>query len=268
MLENLIAAGCFDSLGITRKQAFTVMDDYIDLAVKIRQNENTNQLSLFGETAAMVEEPALPEVGEFSSDECMKKEKEVLGFYVSRNPLEEYREILPLVTTHSLVELNSNGDEIYIRVAGMVSDLKRRVSRKGESYARFYLEDLSGRMEAFLFPSAYRSNIDNIKTDIPIVVEGFFNTQDDEPKVVVNRVKNIPPAIRELHIRVPGANGDNDIKSRLVKLLAQNSGEVKVILYRRGGNPIMLDDKYNVKPSFNLKQELEKICGKGNVWFA
>lgn len=269
MLENLIAAGCFDSLGITRRQALMVMEEYMELAASIRESQQSDQLSLFGAAEAMVEEPALPEVGEFSADEFLRREKEALGFYVSRNPLEEYREILPLITTHNLEELRLKDEEVHVQVAGMVVDLRRLTSRKGESYARFHVEDFTGRMEAFLFPSAYRSNINSIKTDYPLVIEGYYNNQDEEPKLVVNRVKRLSSDISELHIKLPeGVEDENSLKKELTTLLSKNRGRIRVILYRRQGKPLVLKDDYNVRPSLELKQELERICGKGNVWFA
>ncbi|SHG83114.1 DNA polymerase-3 subunit alpha [Thermosyntropha lipolytica DSM 11003] len=269
MLENLIAAGCFDSLGITRKQAFMVMEEYMELAVKIRESEYSDQLSLFGETEEVFKEPSLPEVGELSGDELLRREKEALGFYVSRNPLEEYRNVLPLLATHSLDELKMKEEEVHVQVAGMVAEVRRLTSRKGENYARFNVEDLTGRMEAFLFPSAYRSNINNLRTDYPLVIEGYYNNQDEEPKLIVNRIKRLSSDINELHIRLPeGVQDENGLKDMLIGLLRKNKGKARVILYRRQGKPVILKDDYNVKPSLELKQELEKMCGKGNVWFA
>ena len=71
-------------------------------------------------------------------------------------------------------------------------NLQRRVSRKGESYARFHLEDPSGRLEMLVFPSAYRNNLQQLQEDQPVVVEGFYDTRDEEPKLAVRRIFHYP----------------------------------------------------------------------------
>ena len=105
------------------------------------------------------------------------REKEVLGFYVSANPLDAYRNIIELVATDEIAALDKGGGEDYVRLVGMPVNLSKKISRKGDPYARFFLEDLSGRMEVMLFPAAYRQYINNIKPDIAIIIEGFVDRQ-------------------------------------------------------------------------------------------
>jgi DNA polymerase-3 subunit alpha len=267
MMENMIAAGCFDSLGIKRREALAIMDECLNLAFQIKQSESSQQQSLFGEEAAMVVEPVPPVKGEMPLMERLNREKEVLGFYVSGNPLDQYQEVLPLVSSYYLAELDSKSDEQYIRVAGMVSNLTRRMSRKGEAYARFFLEDLSGRMEVMVFPSALRTNETQIQGEAPLIVEGFLDNREETPKITLRKALPLPQQVQELFIRINGETEREDFQSRLLRLLGKHPGPLEVILLLKGRRAIALQDPFKVAPSPDLKRELQNLCGANNVWF-
>jgi DNA polymerase-3 subunit alpha len=267
VVENLIVAGCFDSLEISRKQALSIMDECMDLAIKIKETECSNQLTLFGDCSEMIEEPVPAFKGELEPHERLSREKEVLGFYVSQNPLDEYREILPLVITSELAQLQTEQEEVYVRVAGMVVNLSRRISKKGDNYARFFLEDFSGRMEMMLFSSAFKKCIDLLQPDTAVIVEGFLNTRDEQPKIVVRKVFSVLSKLKELHIRVDYEKTDDEYKPKLIALLKQFPGDVEVYLHLSDHRILALNEKFNVKADLALKQELALVYGNNNVWF-
>lgn len=267
VMENLIAAGCFDSLGITRKQALSIMDECIDLAAQVKQCENSQQLSLFGDSEELiVEQPRIKVQGEMDQRERMNREKEVLGFYVSQNPLDQYRSIIPLVSTTDLGELEKGNDEDYVRVAGVPSNLSKKVSRKGEPYARFQLEDLTTSMEMMIFPSSYQNNVNKIESDQAIIVEGFVDRRDEPVKISVRRVGILSAQLKEFNVRLPYEKTDDDGKRELLLILKKYPGELEVLLHLPNKKVIVLDEKYNVAPSLELKQELSDLYGKTNVW--
>lgn len=265
MLENLIAAGCFDSMGITRKQALSIMDESMNLAVKIKQSESSNQISLFGDIDSMVEEPVIRVKGEFDEQEYLSREKEVLGFYVSRNPLDQYRDIIQLVSTEEIAEVEKGSEEDYIRLAGMVSGLSKRISKKGDSYARFYLEDFSGRIEMMLFPSAYRNNIEQLQNDSAVVVEGFVDRRDEQPKLSVRRAQPMGGKVKDFHIRIPPEKSES--QRQLVEIIKKYPGEVEVYLHLPQRRVMALDKKFKVSLSLELKREIQRLYGKTNVWY-
>ncbi len=267
MMEHLILAGCFDNLNITRKQALSIADECMDLAVMIHESESDHQLSLFGSQQNMIEEPVAVVTGELSTEDKLRREKDVLGFYVSQNPLDEYRELMPLVTTYSLADLERESDQLYVRVLGMVVSPSHKISKKGDRYAKFYIEDFTGRMEAILFPSAYKNNRSQLESDTAVVVEGFYDLKDEQPKIVVQKLRSLTPVIKELHIRVPADASFELDKNELVKILSKYKGEAEVILFLPNRKTIVLNEHFNVKPGLELKKELELICGKDNVWF-
>ncbi len=265
MLENLILAGCFDTLGLSRKESLSIAEECVNLSVQIKHTESSSQLSLFGDAETMIEEPVPRLKGEMDLREKLNREKEVLGFYVSANPLDEYRLQLSCLTTHQLAELSTKEEESYVRVAGNIVNLNRKVSRKGDSYARCYLEDMSSRMQVMVFPSAFQKNIEVLQNDTPVLIEGFFNTRDDEPKIVLRKAIPLSPAIKELHIRIADEMEEN--RKRLMARIMRYPGDAEVFLRFPGGKVIVLNEKFKVKPCAELKEELGQLYGKNNVWF-
>lgn len=269
VMENLIVAGCFDSLQITRKQALSIMDECMELAGQIKQDENSQQISLFGDSQElMIEEPRSKIEGEMDSRELLIREKEVLGFYVSENPLDQYKEMISLITSAELGDLEKDTHEGYIRVAGLASELSKRVSRKGEPYARFVLEDLSGRMEMMIFPSAYQKTINKIETDLLLIIEGFIDRRDETPKISVRNVGVPGKTLKDLHIRLPYEKDDEEGRRELVSKLTRYPGDVEVVLHLPNKKIMVLTDKYRVAPSLQLKQELSDLYGRGSIWYS
>jgi len=269
VMENLIVAGCFDSLNISRKGALSVMDECMELAAQIKQSENSSQLSLFGDSEELlIEEPRIEVQGEMDSRERMTREKDVLGFYVSQNPLDQYRNIIPLVSTEEIGELEKGDNEDYVRLAGLPTNLSKKLSKKGDPYARFQLEDLSGRIDMMLFSSAYQANVNKLESDQAILVEGFLDRRDEQPKISVRRVSALSSQLKELNVRLPYEKTDDDGKTELVRVLKRHPGDLEVLLHLPQKKVVVMAEKFNVAPSLALKQELGALYGKTNVWFA
>lgn len=266
MLENLIMAGCFDTLAISRKEALSIIEECVDLSAKIKQCQSSSQMSLFGEVMDMVVEPRPLFQGEFPLPDKLKREKEVLGFYVSANPMEEYQQILPLLSGQRISDLDSADDETYVRLSGMVVDFSRRVSRRGDAYARFYLEDGSGRIEVMVFPRALKKNVEYLQANEAVLIEGFYDMRDEQPKISLQQARPIPEIIKELHIRIPEEVQD-EFRPRLLHLLQQYPGSVEVFLHLPGRRTVLLQEKYYVKAHLQLKSRITQLCGAKNVWF-
>lgn len=262
VMENLILAGCFDSLGITRKQALSIADECMELATQVRQYNESGQMSLFGEADMLVEEPVIHVQGELPRADKLAREKEVLGFFVSENPLDQYRRAIDLLATAEIAEILADREEGYVRLTGIVSEVIRRISRKGEPYARFFMEDYSGRMELLLFPSVYRQNIGNIEVDQVLLVDGMVDCKEEEPKIFVRNAVPLPESVRELHIRVP-EDGD---RNELIRVLKKAPGPLEIFLHLPN-RKILLMNRMKAAESVELKKDLVAMYGRENVWF-
>lgn len=118
-----------------------------------------------------------------------------------------------------------------------------------------------------VFPSAYRKNGDRLEADRAVIVEGYFDRREEQPKIALRKTGPIPESLREMHLRLAGnGNGEMD-RNKLVKLLQKYPGDIEVFLHLPGRRLLVLNEKFNVSPRQDLKQELAAIYGSQNVWF-
>ncbi len=94
VLESLILAGAFDSISPNRAQLFEAVDVAINYGQQVDKASNKNQINLFSEEEDLIKQPALPNIEDWENQEKLKKEKEILGIYVSGNPLLKYSDTL------------------------------------------------------------------------------------------------------------------------------------------------------------------------------
>ena len=156
VLESLIYAGAFDSLGYRRRGLVENQEKISGPIAAERKAEAAGQFSLFGggEQAAHEIDEAVIAPEEFEKRTLLRLEKEMLGQFVTDHPLLEVRERLAALSDMELSEAETLGDGDLVTVAGIVSSIARRYSKKGEPYAQFRLEDLAGGVTVVVFPGS------------------------------------------------------------------------------------------------------------------
>ena len=165
-LEALSLAGAFDSFeGITRSMFFAQDKDGNTLTEKLIRYGNsfntgteTNQASLFGEDSeAQISEPPLPKVEPWGQLEQLAKEKEVVGFYISGHPLDQYKLVIQHACKQTLPELADLKalDGKDVTVAGIITTVQHRTSKTGKPFGTFAMEDYMGSFEFILFGEDY-----------------------------------------------------------------------------------------------------------------
>lgn len=267
VLENLILAGCFDGLSITRKEALSIMEETLEIAASMNEASNSAQISLFGMDEAVPDPPKPRKLGEFAPSERLRREKEVLGFFVSDSPLEEFRSVIPLITEMNSAELINVPDGTPVTLAGIITSIQRKRNKKGETWAILGLEDFHGKVDVMVFPAAYRENLSSINPDSPVFVEGRVINREDELRVAARLIGPLPEEVGALHMRVtkPDSNG---IKQRLVEVLRKYPGQKPVFLHLPAGKTIQMDQAFWVAAGKGLKTELALLVGSDNVWFS
>ena len=164
-LEGLVFGGAFDCFeGTHRAQYFSVNEDssIIEKAIKfsnaLQANENANQQSLFGGSISVsLPEPIIPAAETWSLMEQLKKEKEVIGIYLSGHPLDPFKVEIDKLSSHPLVELKELKalKGVELKVVGVVASANHRISKAGKPFGSFILEDYSGFIEIPLFGENY-----------------------------------------------------------------------------------------------------------------
>src|SRR5262245_241456 len=159
VLESLIYAGAFDSLGY-RRRGLVENQDKISIPIAAeRKAEAAGQFSLFGggEQAAHEIDEGVIAADEFDKRTLLRLEKEMLGQFVTDHPLLEVKDRLAALADMEIAETEGLDDGDMVIVAGIVASVSRRYTKRGEPYAQFRLEDLAGGVTVVVFPGQYES---------------------------------------------------------------------------------------------------------------
>src|SRR5205085_11754122 len=183
-----------------RAQYLAALDSAMGEASLKQDEQQRGVLSLFGEAnvtdgkAGTPHKPTLPNLPAWSEGERLTREKEILGFYVSGHPLEPFRAEAEIFATHKVAELGAWTPE-PIALACVVTAVKKQISkRSGAEFARLTLEDFSGSSEVLVFPEAWSALSDQVKTDVPVLVEGTYSKRDqgaESPTFIVEKVTRL-----------------------------------------------------------------------------
>jgi DNA polymerase-3 subunit alpha len=270
-VESLIKAGAFDFAG-TRKHLLSIFEKALDSGSKVQQDRKIGQFSLFGE-----EESTLPTVGkeegveEFSKDQLLSYEKEMLGLYVSDHPLLSVESKLKSQTDCALNELSDQKDGAIRWVGGIVSRASRTLTKKGDTMLFVTLEDLGGSVEAVVFPSTYQRYRDLLSKDNIVLMKGRIDVKEDEVKLIAQEIKPLDlreEASRPLSLRVPQNGLSGHLIVHLKDILKTHAGPSPVILQVQTGEKVTrleLGNEYRVKRSGALYAELKALLGEKSV---
>ena len=215
-MESLVYAGAFDSFGIARSSYFQpgksgaqFIDELMDYAAITKKNAEDDAASLFGEVEELkAEKPEPPVVtGEIDNLELLKKEKDIVGMYLSEHPLKKYEFEIENFTTCPLTELDAliaKCDEERkpqkANVAGLITSYETKTSRSGKPYARVNVEDFSGTYELSLYGKDYETYMSYLNDHTAIYIEGeikesyYVKPEEKEKAATVPykfRLKNI-----------------------------------------------------------------------------
>ncbi|MEZ2416095.1 DNA polymerase III subunit alpha [Muriicola sp. E247] len=164
--ENLALAGGFDSFGDTHRAQYfhlegegvTFLEKVIRYGAKFQENENSAQVSLFGEASEVqIPEPVVPPCVEWGTMEKLRKEKEVVGIYISGHPLDDFNAEITAFANANVSFFHNLEDQINreLSFAGVITDVQHRVSRNGKGWALFTLEDYTDSFEFRIFGEEY-----------------------------------------------------------------------------------------------------------------
>ncbi len=276
VIESLIKAGALDSLGVRRSQLMAVLDHVMEFGQKLQRESSSGQHALFLAGSEPPPQPTttFPEIAEWPEAERLGGEKEVLGFYVTGHPLEKYMARLASLTRHDSSSLDELEHDSPVTLAGILTGLRVRPSRKGDLWASAYLEDLRGTVELLIFPQAWQQLQSVLEADAVVLVKGRVRHEENtRPKVVVSEAKALEAAVNsgkaELRIHLNTDAADETLVEELGKLLAAYPGETPIVfeLTRPGDFVARLRPQKPraVKTDGELLQRLRALCGNEEV---
>jgi DNA polymerase-3 subunit alpha len=251
-VESLIKAGAFDSLGHPRKGLLGVHELIIDQAVARRRREAEGQFDLFAlldaGPAEQATRTAVPEL-EFAKSEKLAFEKEMLGLYVSDHPLLGAERALRRRTDGTIAEQLERDDGAMCVVGGVVTNLQRKFTKKGDPMAVLVLEDLQTSIEVMVFPRTMVEHGHKLQPDAVVCIKGRLDGRDETPKLVAMEVtvfEGIGDGAPALRMRLPAVSLTEDRIGTLKRVLADHPGESPVFLHIGDGKVLRLADDYCV----------------------
>jgi len=275
-MESLVKGGAFDAMGHSRQGLCLVLEGVVDRTLERRRERDLGITSLFAAFETEQEDPgwgtariAIPDA-EFDKGQRLAFEKEMLGLYVSDHPLMGFEQALSRHTDCSLSDMREedpSGDRSPVRaVGGVVTDLRRTYTKKGDLMARFVLEDLQAAMEVFVFPKTMADYGALIENDAILVVRGRLDTREEEPKIVCMEVSRplLERGEEDLHISLPlGVLTDTTVVG-LKEILSGHPGPSSVLLHV-GAKVLRLAPEFNVDCRNGLVGELKRLLGPSAV---
>ncbi len=272
MIESLIKAGAMDTLNGSRSQLFSVVESAIECGARSWRDKSSGQSGLFADL--MAAEPAsehkLPSVPDWTGPEKLSGEKEMLGFYVTGHPLDEYREKVCELATHDSETIEGLEKGAEIAICGTLTGIQRRRNKEGKPWASMTLEDWKGNVEAMVFTTQYEKLLPFLIEDKALLVRGLALPEENTaPKISVQDiipldVVRVPmPSLISIRVAL-GPNGDSSERAiQLLRLFSQKQGatEVRLRLEKSRDFSVILDIAAKVRPDKEFRAEVSRICG-------
>ena len=270
-LESLVKCGAFDRLGGHRAQYMACLEESIAGGQVMQRERQNGQMTMFSLMDPQSREDLirdrLPDIEEFSDKERLALEKEMLGFYISGHPLEQYRPLLErMAQLTPCAELKEARDRSDVSVGGIVTEARSIYTKKGKPMAFLRLEDLSGSVEIIVFSNLYEKRSEIFQEDSPLLVKGKVDLkEEEEAKIIAESAVLLPRETRQLFIRI-AASHDRETLAKLRKMLRSAGGELPVYLYfEREKKMIMLEEGYRASDDPVFLKKLEQLLGSGSV---
>ena len=238
--ENIALAGGFDSFEDTHRAQYfhdegdgiTFLEKALRYGAKMQENENSAQVSLFGEMSEVqIPEPVVPPCDTWGTMEKLKREKEVVGIYISGHPLDDFKTEIKYFCNASLSDLRELTRLVNreVSIAGVITDIQHRTAKNGKGWAAFTVEDYNDSYEFRLFNEDYLKfrHFLLINSFIYLrlyVREGFIKKETgerSEPRLQYNTMMQLQDVMQQFAKKITIHLNVEDIKPNKIDVLKQ-----------------------------------------------
>ena len=275
VMENLTKAGAFDSFGLRRAQIFSLLDEAMQRAQQTQTDRRLGQGSLFALLApedSAVLQLTPPDLPEWDQRELLSYEKELLGFYVTSHPTDQFADVLQTFQIETIAELSALDDNTGTRIGGIISHIDtKRSKRDNRPWAILTLESRESEIECMVFADRYGEYAEVLKPDSLVFVEGVFSRREEEnAKVIAEKILPLEQAAEtltaEVHVRLRQKDMSREKVRQLADLCRQHPGPTPVIfcLICEGGEIAFVQaDDLTIANSEAFRQGLRRLAGDG-----
>jgi DNA polymerase-3 subunit alpha len=278
-LESLIKAGALDLLG-SRAGQMLILDEILEKMHQNTKKAAAGQVGLFGDEEEVNEiNVKIPEIDEFTLDQMLVFEKDLLGFYLHEPPYMNLIKEMGQYISHKVSELT---DEIIgnkVVTGGVITEVKKVMTKKSQAEMAFItLSDLTSQIDTVIFPKTFESAKSFLDKDRVVIVWGRVDNREDKLSLVCDNITffdpTMPPDIvnpenksgNGVEIFVPKGSGI-EILQKVNKALRQYPGKVKVCIYLpNGGSDLKrMDLPFGINMEPILIDEIEGLLGKNSI---
>ena len=277
-VEHFIKAGALDCLSGTRKQFMYVYVPIMDRLASGKKNHIAGQMSLLdllGEEEKEEFEITMPNVGEYTKEEILTMEKEVLGIYVSGHPLESYMNTWKnnITATAADFMLDEETGKVNVEdnstqtIGGLINSKTIKYTKNDKTMAFLEIEDLYGIVEVVVFPKDYERYNQFFAEDAKVFVKGRVSLEEDKNgKLICEKVTTFDDIGKKLWIRFDTMEQFVRAEKELMEVLADSEGRDQVVIFVvEGKRRKDLPPEYNVKVEDLLLSKLYEKFGKNNI---
>ncbi|MEX2145664.1 MAG: DNA polymerase III subunit alpha [Candidatus Rokuibacteriota bacterium] len=248
VIESLIKAGAFDSLGLPRAHLLAQTDAALEGGQRVQRDRAEGQGSFFDDL--LPKAPAHPAAGEppgpiaeeWDADQRLAFEKEVLGFYISGHPLARYAAVVESMGITSTGDLAAKGHGAKVALFGHVGALKETATKSGNRMAFFTLEDMAGTVEVTVFPEPFKAAAPYLRAREPLVVRGRIDDGDKGRVILADDIRILDQSLANkpkggagepsaCRIRVPSAGEAPAVLAALKQVCEEHPGGVPVFVH-------------------------------------
>jgi DNA polymerase-3 subunit alpha len=277
VLESLICSGACDDIHNNRAQLFENMEIMIKWGQKKSMEYASGQESLFmsGNSDYETSYPNLSETNDWTREDCLKKEKNILGFYLSGNPLEKYQSDLNEFTNINLDKIPEKKPK-KIKIGGIIQKINKRYDKKNRQWAIIELHGIIGKADVFVFSNIFEKYNDLLLEDECVFIVGSPSNRDDDDDSLKMIAEIIHPLSNVRKILSQSVNiliNSNQIEEKLLDELMlssyDNMGKCKLFLHLKsenGGVQKIRLNKLKVNTEIEFITKIREIFGKKNVW--
>ncbi len=281
-LESLIKAGAFDWTGLPRRRMFEGMDFSLQRAEARRADLAQGQTSLFdllddaGSSggAGDLSDADLPEVEPWSSSEMLSFEKDLLGFYISGHPLEEFEWEIDTYASHPLPELATLPEGTLVRVAGLVTEWRKFFTKNETEMATFKLEGLRGGIQCAMYQETVQQYASGLHDNLPVMLAAELKPREGEPRLIIHEICPLAKApawyAERVTLHLSEAQTTEKRLSDLRDLVQQHPGSTPLhfcVNFPTGERVFLrADGAFGVHAGHGLLHGMTHIFGEGSVF--
>ncbi len=273
-IESLIKGGAFDSLNHPRKGLTLIYLEAIDSVMEVKRAESIGQFDLFGgspgsgEAAVTGVEIDIPNQ-EWDKALLLSYEREMLGLYVSDHPLLGVEQLLRSTTDMPISQINDDsiGHEQIVTIGGLITQIQRKVSRRGDSWAIVTVEDLEGAIDVMFFANSYTQHSMNLMEDRIVIIRGRIDKREEQVKLMALDLSTPDISLAPsgpLIISMDTVRCTPPVVDRIKEILRSHPGKREVHLKLDDGQKSLvmkIGDDLRVTASPSLSADLKAILG-------